>query len=61
MSNSAIWPIDTTQLGATIKGQSGPERNGKEGVHCFPQSSSISGASSSDCLVSYQGHLLEEC
>ena len=29
-----------------------------EGVLCIPQSSSITGTSPSDCLVSYPGHLL---
>ena len=40
--------------------QSGPGNNGNEGVLCIPQSSSITGASSSDCLVSYIGHSLGE-
>ena len=33
--------------------QSGPETDGNEGVFCIPPSSSITGASPSDCLVSY--------
>ena len=41
-------------------GQSGSGSNGSEGVHCIPQSSSITEASASDCLVSYLGHSLEE-
>ena len=35
-------------------GQSGPGNNGNQGVLCIPQSSSITGASSSDCFGSYQ-------
>ena len=46
--------------GATTPGQSGPESDGNEGVHCIPQSLSITGASPSDCLVSYPGHWLWE-
>ena len=52
---SSIWPVDRTlslwarmDLGViAIKGYS-----------AFPQSSSITGTSSSDCLVSYPAHLL---
>ena len=54
-----MWPIDRTLLGATTLGQSGPGSDGHEGVLRIPQSSSITGASPSDCLVSYPGHLLE--
>ena len=57
MSNSSIWPIDRTQSGATTPGQSGPGSDGNEGVHDISQSSSITGASLSDCLVSYPGDL----
>ena len=35
-----------------------PGSDGNEGVVCFPQSSSITGTSASDCLVSYTGHFL---
>ena len=38
--------------------ESGPGTNGNEGVFCNPQSSSITGTSPSDCLVSYPGHWL---
>ena len=55
MSNSFVWPI-----GATTLGQSGPGSDGNKEVFCFPQSFSITGASSSDCLVSYLGHSLEK-
>ena len=57
---SSVWPIDRTLLGATTPGQSRPESNGNEGVFRIPQSSSITEASSSDCVVSYPGHSLGE-
>ena len=41
-----------------ILGQSGPRSNVIEWVLRIPQSSSITEASLSDCLVSYPGHLL---
>ena len=44
--------------GVTIPGQSGPGSNGNEGVLHIPQSSSITGTSLSDCLVSYTGQSL---
>ena len=57
MSNSSIWlPIDRTLSGVTTPGQSGPGSDGNEGVFHIPQSSSITGASPSDCLVLYPGH-----
>ena len=37
---------------------SGPGSDGNEGVLRIPQCSSITGASPSDCLVSYPGHSL---
>ena len=58
MSNSSIWPIDRTLSGANTPGKSGPESDGNEGVLYITQSSNITEASSSDCLVSYLGHLL---
>ena len=45
--------------GATTPGQSGPGSDGNERVLRIPQSSSIAGTSTSDCLVSYPGHSLE--
>ena len=57
MSNSFIWSIDKTLSGAITLGLSEPESDGNKGVLCFPQS--ITGASPSDCLVSYQA-LVEE-
>ena len=58
MQFSSIWTIDSTLSGTTTPGQSGLRSNGKEGVLCIPQNSSITGTSPSDCLVSYSGHLL---
>ena len=49
---SSIWPIDQTLLGATTLGQNRPWSDGNEGVLHIPQSSSITEASPSDCLVS---------
>ena len=60
MSNSYIWPIDTTLSGATILNQSGPWSNANERVLCIPQSFSITEASLSDCLVLNSGHFLGE-
>ena len=54
----SIRPIDRTLSGATIPGQSGHGSDGSEGVLWIPQSSSITGTSRSDCLVSYPGHSL---
>ena len=51
---SSIWPIDRTLSGATTPDQSGPGSDCNEGVLNIPQSSSITGTSPSDCLVSYQ-------
>ena len=53
-----MWPIDRTISDATTPGQSGPGSDGNEGVLFIPQSSSITGTSPSDCLVSYPGHTL---
>ena len=57
MSNSSIWPIDRTLSDATTLGQSGPGSNGNEGVLHILQSTSIIGASPSDCLKLYPGYL----
>ena len=54
MQFSSIRPIDRILSGATTPGQSGPGSDGIEGVICIPQSSSNTGTSPSDCLVSYQ-------
>ena len=48
---------DQTKLsGATTPSQSGPGSDGNEGVLHISQSSSITGTSLLDCLVSYPGH-----
>ena len=61
MQFSSIWPIDKTLSGATTLDQSGLGANeDTERVLHIPQSFSITGASPSDCLVSYPGHSLRE-
>ena len=55
MLHLSIWPIDSTQSGATTLDQSGPGINYNEGVLHISQSSSITGISPSD-----QGHSLVE-
>ena len=60
MSKSSIWPKDKTVSGATTTGQSGPGNDGNKKVLYIPQSSCITGALPSDCLVSYLGHSLGE-
>ena len=57
---SSIWPIDKTLSGATTPGHSGPGSDGNKGLLHIPQSSSITGTSTSDCLVSYPEHSLVE-
>ena len=47
--------MDRALSEATIPGQSGPGSNGNEGVLCIPQSSSITGTSQSDRLVTNPG------
>ena len=49
-----------TLSGTTTPGQSGPGSDDNEGVLCIPQSANITGASPSDCLMSYPGHSLGE-
>ena len=55
---SSIWLIDRTLSGTTTSGHSGPGIDGNKEVLRIFQSSSITGTSPSDCLVSYPGHLL---
>ena len=50
--NSSIWRIDKTLQGSSTPGLSEPGSDGNEGVVCILQSSSITGASASDYLVS---------
>ena len=59
MSKSSISPIDRTLSGAATPEKSEPRSNGKEEVLYIPQSSTITGASPSDCLVSYSEHSSE--
>ena len=58
MSISSISPIDKTLSGAASPGQSGPGSDGSEGVLIIPQMFKT-GASPSDCLMSYPGHSWE--
>ena len=58
MSNSSVWPIDRTLSGVTTPNQSGPGGDGNDGALRIPQSSNITEASPSDCLVSYPRHSL---
>ena len=51
----SLSPIDRASLVATTPFQSVPARYGDEGVLLIPLSSSITGASSADCLVLYPG------
>ena len=50
MSNRSIYPIDRSLSGATISGQGGYKNNSNK--EAFP----ITGATPSDCLMSYLGH-----
>ena len=56
MSNSSIWPKDWTLSGATTPGPSGPRNDGNKGVVGIHKSFRITGASPSECLMSYLGH-----
>ena len=49
---SSIRLIDTTLSGDTTVGQIGPGSDGNKGVFRIPQSSSMTGTSPTDCLVS---------
>ena len=53
MWNSSIRPLDTILSGATTVDQSELGNDGSEEVLCILQSSSITWASQSDCLVSF--------
>ena len=57
---TSTWPIDRILSGATTPGQSGSGSKDNEGVLRIPQSSTITGTSPWDCLVSYQVHSLVE-
>ena len=56
----SIWPIEMTQSGATILEQSWSRSDGNESILRFPQTSKITEAIPSYCLVSYQWHLFGE-
>ena len=63
LSRSTVYfflPIDRTLLDATTLSQNGPGSHDNKEVLCIPQSSSITGTSPSDCLMSYPGHTLGE-
>ena len=60
MSNISILPIHRTHTGATIQGQSRSGSNGNVWELCILQGSNITGASLSDCFVSYTGHSVVE-
>ena len=53
-------PLIGSLSGATNSDQSGTESDGNKEVLHIPQSSSIIGASPSDCSVLYPGHFLGE-
>ena len=55
---SSIWPIDRTISGATTPGQCAPGSDGNKDILRLPQNSSITGASLSDCLMSYSVYSL---
>ena len=57
---NSIWPIDRALSKATTPSKSGPGSDDNEGVLRIPHSSSITGTSPSDCLVSYARHSLRE-
>ena len=56
----SIRPIDKTLSGATTPSQSGPDSDRNKRVLRILHRSGVTGASPSDCLASYPGHLLEE-
>ena len=57
-SKWSIWPIGGTLTSSINLGQNGPGSNGNEGIFNISLSSRT-GASPSDGLVLYPGHLLE--
>ena len=60
MSNGSIRSVHRTLSSATTPRQTGPGSDGNDGVLHIPQRSSITGASQSDCFMSYPGHTLGE-
>ena len=57
---SSIRLIVKTLSGATTSSHSGPENDGNERLLCIPQSSSVTGASPPESLMSYTGYSLVE-
>ena len=55
-SSAISLVLDKTLSGAITPRPSVTGSDGNEEVLCIPQSSSITGTSPSDCLVSYTGH-----
>ena len=55
---SSIRPTDRSLSGATTSSQSGPGSDDNEALVCIPESSSITGTSPSDCLMTYPGYSL---
>ena len=55
-SESELPKYKSKKLPSTVD-QSGPGSDGNEGVLCIPQTTCITGASPSDCLISYSGPL----
>ena len=53
---SSIWPIDRTLSSASTVGQSRHGIDGNKEVFHIPQSSNITRATPSDCLISYPEH-----
>ena len=53
-----MWPIGRTLSGATTPDLSRPGSNYNKGLLYITQSSRITRASQSDCLVSHAGHFL---
>ena len=57
-SRTNSWPTDRILSGAANLAQRGPGSDSNWGVLRIPQSSSITEASPSDCIVSYRRHSL---
>ena len=57
---SSLWHIHSTLSGAIAPRQNTRGSDGSEGVFCIPQSSCITEALPSYCLVSYPGNYLGE-
>ena len=51
MSNSSIWPIDSTLSSAITLGQNGPGNDDNEGLLRIPQSSNVNEASGGESYL----------